>query len=163
MNESEALAKMVAPGQTRPGIWRGGVLQIHITRACDLACHGCTQGSNLGGKPVMMSVEEFEVACSSLKGYFGVTGLFGGNPNFHPKFPEMCAILRRHFPQEQCGLWSNNLNGHGAICRTTFNPAHSNLNVHLSKAAHAEIVRDWPEAKRIVKGLTEDRDRKSVV
>jgi Radical SAM superfamily len=156
MNEQEALKHMVAPSQKRKGIYRNGILQILVTRACNLACHGCTQGSNLGGKPVMITLEEYEQAVVSLKDYFGVVGMFGGCPNVHPKFPELCAILRKHIPFEQRGLWSNNLMGHGKICRETFNPDHSNLNVHCDQAAWDEFWRDWPEARHKLKGL--DRD-----
>lgn len=81
MTEQECLSKMVAPGQPRKGIWRSGVMQIMVTRACDKACFGCTQGSNLAGKPAMITVEQFEQACLSLEGYFGVVGMFGGNPS----------------------------------------------------------------------------------
>lgn len=147
MTEDKALAMMVAPGDKRPSVWRGGVIQIHVTRACDLACFGCTQGSNLGGKPVMISVEDFEVACESLQGYWGVVGMFGGNPALHPKFEQLCEILRSHFPKEQCGLWCNNPRGKAATMRDTFNPRYSNLNVHCNQAAYDEFKLHWPECK----------------
>ncbi len=121
-------------------------MQIHITRACDQSCFGCTQGSNLGGKPVMMSVEQFERACQSLEGYFGVVGVFGGNPAMHPDFDEICEVMRSYFPFEQRGLWCNNPRGKGKKMRDTFNPAASNLNVHLSQPAFDEFKRDWPES-----------------
>jgi hypothetical protein len=160
---------MKSPADRRPGVWRGGVLQIWITRACDLACIGCTQGSNLAGKPGMMTPEQFEQACLSLcaiqegdcgdchpaiPGYWGVVGVFGGNPCVHPQFEEICRIMRKYIPAEQRGLWSNNLNGHGMTCRKTFNPDVSNLNVHQSIEAFNEIRRDWPLAGP--KGLHED-------
>ena len=89
MDAKEAISKMIAPGQKRSGIWRNGVLQIWVTRACDKACYHCTQGSNLGGKPGMITVDQFEEALKSLQcnekgGYFGVVGMFGGNPSIHP-------------------------------------------------------------------------------
>jgi organic radical activating enzyme len=145
---------MVAPGDIRPGIWRGGILQIHITRACDMACFGCTQGSNLRGKPVLITVEDFERACQSLVGYFGVVGIFGGNPAIHPQFTEICQILQRYFPKQQRGLWCNHPLGKAAIMRETFNPAYSNLNVHLNREAYEEFKLDWPEAR--VFGLTQE-------
>jgi hypothetical protein len=147
---------MVPPGQRRPGVYLGGIIQIMVTRACDEACNHCTQGSNLAGRPAMMTVEQFEEAVVSLDHYFGVVGVFGGNPALHPKFAEMCAILRRHVPFERRGLWCNNLRGKGAIARVTFYPRHSNLNVHMDRAAHAEFLRDWPESAPYLKGL--DRD-----
>lgn len=155
MNEQEALSKMISPGMRRTNVdWRNGVLQIWVTRACDKACFGCTQGSNLGGKPGMITPEQFEAACISLKGYFGVVGMFGGNPAIHPKFEQLCDIMAKHIPFEQRGLWCNNLLGKGAAARRTFNPVFSNLNVHLDKAAFDEFKRDWPEANPF--GLNRD-------
>jgi hypothetical protein len=143
---------MVPPSQKRPGTWRGGIIQVHVTRACDLACHHCSQGSNLAGKPVMMSPEQFDQACASLAGYWGVVGMFGGNPTMHPQFPELCRIMRDRIPFLQRGLWCNNLRGRGAIARETFNSRHSNLNVHLDSEAADEFRRDWPESARYLKG-----------
>ena len=154
MTEEEALNLMVAPGTRRPGKWMEGVMQIHLTRACDLSCSNCTQGSQFGGKPDFMTLDNFEKACRSLKGYFGLVGIFGGNPALHPQFPQICDILRSYFPQEQCGLWCNNPRGHGAVMRKTFNPSMSNLNVHLRSEAFEEFKRDWPESRPF--GLDKD-------
>ena len=145
MNQHPLPPTMVAPSQRRRG-WN--VLQIMVTRACDLACTHCTQGSNLAGKPVMMTPEQFEQACISLEGYFGIVGMFGGNPAMHPQFDTLCEIMRRWVPFERRGLWCNNLRGKGAIARMTFNPHSSNINVHLNSEAYAEFERDWPEAIR---------------
>lgn len=135
--------------------WRQGIIQIHITRACDLACTNCTQGSNLTGKPVMMKLWQFAEAVRTLKNYFGVIGIFGGNPCIHPQFQEFCEILADEIPFEQRGLWSNNLNGYGKLCRRIFNPDYSNLNVHCNKRAFMEMVKDWPECHP--KGLDDSR------
>lgn len=157
---------MKSPRDPRP-VWRGGVLQIWVTRACDLACTSCTQASHLAGKPGFMTPEQFEQACQSLCGktwggktywaespYFGVVGMFGGNPCVHPQFEQLCRIMRKYIPFDQRGLWSNNLMGHGVTCRKTFNPDVSNLNVHQSKEAYEEMLRDWPFCQP--KGLHED-------
>lgn len=149
MTEQEALAKMIAPGTHRRGKYLEGVIQIHITRACDLACYNCTQGSQLGGKNTFMSPEHFEQAVLSLKGYFGVYGVFGGNPALSPHFDEYCRILKKNVPFNQRGLWCNHPKGHGKIMRETFDPSHSNLNVHLSQAAYDEFKRDWPESNPV--------------
>ena len=154
MNEQEALREMVAPGDKRPGKWRQGVIQIHVTRACDRACYACTQASNLAGSVPMITLENFEIAVKSLAGYFGVVGIFGGNPALHPKFPELCEIFRQHIPYPQRGLWCNHPKGHGRVMRETFNPRISNLNVHQSMEAYLEFRRDWPECQPV--GLKED-------
>lgn len=150
-----ALQRMVPPGQKRP-VWRGGIIQLMVTRACDLSCHACTQGSNLAGKPALMSPDDFERAVLSLEGYWGVYGTFGGNPAVSPYFEDYCRLLRAHVPFEQRGVWCNHPRGKGAHMRITFNPRVSNLNVHLSAEAHDEFARDWPECVPYLKGL--DRD-----
>lgn len=152
----QALTKMVSPSTHRKGIWRDGVLQVWVTRACNQACTHCTQGSNLGGKAGFITLEQYEQALDSLEGYFGVIGMFGGLPTLHPKFEDLCKILRGKVPFEQRGLWANDPRGHGATCRITFNPKHSNLNVHLDKEAYTEFAKDWPESKPYLKGHDTD-------
>lgn len=154
MNELTALKKMVAPSMRRRAAWLGGIVQIHITRACDKACFGCTQGSNLSGKTGFIPVDKFEEAVVSLKDYFGVVGIFGGNPALHPKFDDLCEILKKHIQFRRRGLWCNHPKGNGKIMRETFNPAVSNLNVHLDQSAYDEFKQDWPESQPF--GLKED-------
>lgn len=157
MNETEAISRMVAPSMRRDCYSHGGVLQIWVTRACDKACFGCTQGSNLGGKPGMMTPDQYREAVASLEGYFGIVGMFGGNPAIHPQFYELCRALRESWvPFEQRGLWCNHPRGKGSIARETFDPRYSNLNVHLDREAAEEFARDWPEAVPYVKGLDGD-------
>ena len=148
------ITNMKAPGDYKP-TWLNGVIQIHITRACDLSCSSCTQGSNLGGKPVMITLENFEKAVKSLRDYHGVVGIFGGNPVLHPRFEDICQILSKHIPFNRRGLWSNNLRGTGKLCREVFNPKYSNLNVHCDREAFREMKRDWPECNPI--GLYDSR------
>lgn len=141
------LSLMKSPGDQRPGAFHlNGVIQIHVGRACDRACTGCTQASNLRGPVPWMTQLQFGLACESLADYYGVVGVFGGNPALHPAFPTLCELMSDTIPWERRGLWSNNLNGHGAVCRKTFNPRVSNLNVHEDAKAADEICRDWPEA-----------------
>lgn len=158
MNEQECLSKMVAPGTHRPGKYRDGVIQIHVTRVCDKSCFNCTQGSNLRhvGKPEFISLEHFEQAVLSLKSYWGVVGVFGGNPATHPQFSDLCSILTKHIPFEQRGLWCNNpISGANAVAmRRTFDPTVSNLNVHLDEQAYGMFQTYWPESRPF--GLIDD-------
>lgn len=154
MTEQEALAVMIPPGQRRATKWRGGVIQIIVTSSCNLACFGCTQGSNFVRKPWFMTPDQFEQACLSLRGYFGVVGVFGGNPAVSKHFGAYCEILRRHFPKNQRGLWCNHPLGWGKEMRATFDPSISNLNCHLDQAAFDEFKRDWPES--VPFGVNED-------
>lgn len=157
MRDVDAIRSMVAPSMRRGCYEHGGILQIWVTRACDKACFGCTQGSNLGGKPGMMTPGQYAEAVESLRGYFGIVGMFGGNPAIHPQFDELCRILRESWvPFDQRGLWCNHPRGKGAICRETFSPKYSNLNVHLDREAAEEFARDWPEAAPYVKGVDGD-------
>lgn len=142
----ELAQRMVSPSKRRPGKWMEGVMQINITRSCDLACSNCTQGSQFAGKRYYMTLENFELACQSVHDYFGLIGIFGGNPAMHPQFEDICRILRSYFPKEKCGIWCNNPLGKGSMMRRTFNPRMSNLNVHLNKGAYNEFKLDWPES-----------------
>jgi hypothetical protein len=180
MTEQECLDLMVAPGTRRAGKYREGVIQIHITRACDKSCFACTQGSNLSGKVEFMSPEHFEQAVRSLGftgrmidvttsadgdrkkyivepgAYFGVVGVFGGNPALSPHFAEYCDILRRLVPFEQRGIWSNNpmtLSKAQEMAKT-FDPSVSNLNVHLDQDAYRLFKLGWPQCSPV--GLTQD-------
>lgn len=158
MLASHCLNNMVAPGQPRPNIWRQGIIQIMVTRSCDQACYGCTQGSNLRGFPNVMPAELYADALDSLEGYFGVIGMFGGNPASHPQFDLLCEILREKVPFEQRGLWCNNplKESKARMMRETFNPAVSNLNVHMDQSAYDLFSREWPECRKYLKGLDSD-------
>jgi hypothetical protein len=104
----------------------------------------------------VMTPDEFDTAVASLEGYWGVVGVFGGNPTVSPHFEDYCRILRARVPFEQRGLWSNHPRDKGKIARITFNPRHSNLNCHMSGEAYDEFARDWPESVPYLKGRDED-------
>ena len=155
MSDFPIPATMKSPRDKRD-VYMRGVLQIHLTRVCDLACTNCTQGSQLSGKMGYMTTDQFRTACESLVGYFGIVGIFGGNPVLAPNFEEICEVMRELIPFEHRGIWTNALHGKGKIARETFCPWHSNLNVHCSEEAYDEMLRDWPESRPFVKGLEED-------
>lgn len=151
MTETEALDRMVPPGRPRKGKWLSGVIQILVTRACDNACLACTQSSNLAGPPRFIDLAHFETALKSLRGYFGVVGVFGGNPALHPHFEELCGLVRKHVPFRQRGIWCNNpmTVRTAEVMAKTFNPAHSNLNVHLNREAYDKFKAGWPRCNPI--------------
>lgn len=147
---------MVAPGTKRPGKYMDGVIQVHVTRACDKACFNCTQASHVSGKPRFVSLGVFEACLRSLEGYWGVVGMFGGNPALHPQFHRLCELLEKYVPRMRRGIWCNNpLNAENAsLMRQVFNPGVSNINVHMDERAAELFVRYWPEVH--VVGLRED-------
>lgn len=103
-----------------------------------------------------MSPAHFEQAVLSLRGYFGVCGVFGGNPATSPHFIDYCEIMRRHIPYDQRGLWCNNpITPEKAVAaKETFNPAVSNLNVHLDQHAYDLFKLWWPDSRPF--GLDKD-------
>lgn len=151
-----AMKKMYAPGQLRPKKATKGVIQILVTRACTLSCFNCTQGSNLKGPYDFMPLDKFEEAVVSLKDYPWVVGIFGGNPAVHKEFESLCEILKKHIPRKRRGLWCNDPINESKtkIMRETFNPAVSNLNVHLDPKAYGLFKKYWPESRPF--GLNED-------
>lgn len=104
----------------------------------------------------MITVDQFRLACRSLKGYFGVVGMFGGNPAISPLFKDLCVIMREEVPYEQRGLWCNDpiTLENARVMRETFNPTYSNLNVHLDKKAYDLFKDGWPECHPV--GLHQD-------
>jgi hypothetical protein len=138
---------MVAPATRRPGKYLEGVIQIHVTRACDMACPNCTQGSQYGGRVEFMPLPLFETALRSLVGYFGVVGLFGGNPALHPNFDLLCDAIRRLVPAGHRGIWCNHPRGKAALMAATFDAAVSNLNCHGSQEAFDEFKAGWPQSR----------------
>lgn len=161
MKFDQAITKMKYPGEHRPGVWRGSVLQVKVTNACDLDCNNCSVAVGFAKalkQKFFMTPDQFRTALRSLRGYDGVIGMFGGNPCIHPDFPELCQIFKEEVPdQDQRGLWSNRPFKHAALCRDTFSPTHSNLNVHGSQVAWDEFKAGWPEAKLLEAGRGHSR------
>lgn len=163
MNNHELLNCLFPPQQPRRNTWRSGTIQIMVTRACDRACAACTQGSQLKVKDkenLFISLDNFELAVKSLQDYFGVVGIFGGNPALHPEFPKICEILCDYIPFVQRGLWCNNPLKHIDIIAKTFNPRYSNLNVHQDQKAYDTFKKGWPGSRPF--GLTEDSSHSPV-
>lgn len=146
MTESECLALMKAPGDVRSSKHTKCVIQILVTSSCNLSCTNCTQLSQIRRKPWFMTPDQFELACKSLQGYKYVVGVFGGNPAISPYFADYCEIIKQHFPFEQRGIWCNHPLGKAHLMRGVFNPAVSNLNVHLDREAYNQFRKDWPES-----------------
>ncbi len=160
MTEQECLANMVAPGQRRPTKWMEGVIQICVTSSCDKSCCNCTQASNVRREPWFMTPVQFEQALLSLKGYFGVVGVFGGNPAVSPYFMDYCRLMREHVPFKQRGIWCNNpiSLAKAREMSITYNNQFSNLNVHLDQAAYNLFKQGWPECMR-TQGRQQARSR----
>jgi hypothetical protein len=162
MTEDECLKRMVAPGTHRPGKYGsgsgfGGVIQILVTSSCDKSCFACTQGSNLARPRWEMTPDQFKAAVESLRGYPGIVGVFGGNPALSPHFLDYCEILKRSWvPPERRGIWCNNpiTIFKAQVMAETFNPAVSNLNVHLDQVAFRKFKEGWPQCHPV--GLTTD-------
>lgn len=130
---------------------RNDTIQIIVTTACDLFnCSNCTQLLPFRKDARHMSVECFRKAVESVLEWPGVVALFGGNPCAHPRFEELCAILRELIPeQRRRGLWSNALMGKGGVVRETFYPhGRFNLNAHADAEAAREID-EWLPGKLI--------------
>lgn len=121
------------------------IIQVVITRSCNLfSCSNCTQLLPFRKDAKEMSLECIEEALISLAGWPGVIACFGGNPTSHSRFPEVCALWKKHVPeQRQRGLWTNDLLRHGEVSKETFWPrGRFNLNAHGNKKA-ADEMRRW--------------------
>lgn len=125
------------------------IVQIDVTRRCDLACSNCTRALEQHTRPDM-TPEQFEqavVACAPwVIRESGVLSLFGGNPCASPSFERYCEILARHVPIQHRGLWTNNLLNKGEIAANYYCPKRStfNFNAHCSSSAVARFKRYFP-------------------
>lgn len=128
----------------RKKVWRGGVLQIRVTGACHRACPNCSQSCQVKCMAAPLEIEEIEKGLQSVQGYFGVIGVFGGEPSLHPRFEEICHLWTRYVPFAQRGIWSAHPHKHGKLMAVTFNPGVSNLNPHDDEEAWWIFKRDWP-------------------
>jgi hypothetical protein len=106
-----------------------GIICVDITNKCDLACSNCTRLLENQDAFWEMSLENFRVACRSLRGYRGIIAVIGGNPCMHSRFAEIAAIFEEEVPdRSQRGIWTNNAFKHAALLEEKFGAF--NLNPH---------------------------------
>lgn len=131
MNADEAIKKMRSPNKMH-------IICIDVTNKCDLACSNCTRLLENQTEYWDMTPENFRAALRSLKGYWGVIAMIGGNPCMHPKFKELCQIFVEEVPNRmQRGLWTNNFFKHKDLCIETFGTF--NLNSHGAERAEGPL------------------------
>ncbi len=102
-----------------PDMW---LTQIEITNACFKECINCTRFVGHHKKPYFMDLELVEKAIDSLEGFPGGVGIMGGEPTMHPKFDEICNLIRKKVPPERRYLWSSGYKwkDHRSVIRKTF-------------------------------------------
>lgn len=116
------------------------IICVDVTNKCDLACSNCTRLLAQQDELWEMSPQNFRLALRSLKDYFGIIAMIGGNPCMHSKFPELCRIFEEEVPEKlQRGLWTNNPFKHEQLCRDTFGTF--NLNAHGEERARLALER----------------------
>jgi hypothetical protein len=127
------------------------IICIDVTNKCDLGCSNCTRLLGQQTQLWEMTPENFRLSLQSLKGYWGVVAMIGGNPCMHSQFPELCRIFKEEFPEPlQRGLWTNNPFKHEELCIETFGTF--NLNAHGEERAQAPLIR-MTEAAREKQGI----------
>jgi len=133
MNHVEnAIARMRGPRNMH-------IICIDVTNKCDLACSNCTRLLENQDAFWEMTPDNFRKALKSLKGYFGVIAMIGGNPCMHKEFETLCRIFEEEVPNKlQRGLWTNNYFKHRAIIEETFGTF--NLNSHGQARAEANLL-----------------------
>ena len=115
------------------------IICIDVTNKCDLACSNCTRLLENQDAFWDMTPDNFRKALQSLKGYFGVIAMIGGNPCMHKDFEELCRIFVEEVPNKlQRGLWTNNYFKHRTLIEETFGTF--NLNSHGEARAEANLL-----------------------
>jgi len=144
MNADEAIRKMRGPRNMH-------IICIDVTNKCDLACSNCTRLLENQTEFWDMTPENFRMALRSLKGFYGVIAMIGGNPCMHPKFRELCQIFVEEIPNKmQRGLWTNNFFKHRDIILETFGTY--NLNSHGAERAEGPL-KELAEAAKAQQSL----------
>lgn len=81
---------------------------IDITNYCNRGCLYCTRcDRHLGNKRYHMTLEQFETALLSYNGFPGLIVIIGGEPLLHPKFREICEIIRKHHIPQKMHLFTS--------------------------------------------------------
>ena len=115
------------------------IICIDVTNKCDLACSNCTRLLENQDHFWDITPENFRLALRSLKGYWGVIAMIGGNPCMHKNFAELCQIFEEEVPNKlQRGLWTNNYFKHRELCEKTFGTF--NLNSHGEQRAEEGLT-----------------------
>lgn len=90
-------------------IWEAWFCHIEINNICPQNCAYCTRYIRHLRKDQRynMDLDIFRKAVISLDGFLGRLGIIGGEPLLHPKFEEICLILKDEFkiPRKKLGLW----------------------------------------------------------
>lgn len=115
------------------------IICIDVTNKCDLDCSNCTR--LLANQETLweMTPDNFRKALRSMKGYWGIIAMIGGNPCMHRDFEELCKIFVEEVPnRKQRGIWTNNFFKHRQIITETFGVF--NLNSHGAPKASKELA-----------------------
>lgn len=122
------------------------IICIDVTNKCDLECSNCTRLLGQQDHLWEMTPENFRLAVQSLKDWFGIIAMLGGNPCMHSKFEELCAIFVEEIPDRlRRGLWTNNPFKHEDLARETFGTF--NLNTHGEERARPAMERMTESAR----------------
>ena len=83
------------------------IIQIEVTNACWLKCANCTRHVGHHKKPFFMSLNDISNAIDSLEGFKGNVGIMGGEPTLHPKFEEICKLMKQKLPRHKREFWTS--------------------------------------------------------
>lgn len=134
-------------------------IQAETTNACPRSCSNCTRSLPHARKRFFVSPDEFRTMLNAVRLFitdsdphpndptrnYGkkLIGMMGGEPTIHPKFAELCEIMREVIPgRDHRGLWSGwrpGMEKYADVIAETFGPA-SNYNFHEPPSQHQPIL-----------------------
>jgi hypothetical protein len=116
-------------------IYENTVIQIDVTNACHLSCRHCTRHVGHHRKPFFMDLDTVRRAILSLDGFPGRVGIMGGEPTLHPRFADICALVRELIPdRRRREFWTAGFRWgeHKATIYETFDSDRINYNDHVA-------------------------------
>jgi hypothetical protein len=146
--------------------------QIDVTNACMRKCSNCTRLLTHVKEPFYMSLDTFEEALYALRDFptkspkspyvpakHKVVGILGGEPMMHPKFEQLCKLMKEVIPNKaNRGLWTGvkwQTTSHSRLIHRVF--GYVNNNQHNTNCEHSpilvsisDVVEDVEEQKRLI-------------
>jgi len=131
-------------GLTGPGRVNSAVIQIEVTNRCNRQCSNCCRFCGHFTKDKIFYADPVAVAgyLEALRDFPGWVGFIGGEPTLHPRFDELCYVMRQYRQPGLCGIFTNCLTKeyqeHKGLIESTFGLL--NYNDHTTVITHTPML-----------------------
>jgi hypothetical protein len=116
-------------------------LDVMIAYSCNISCVGCISMSDFkrDGVASYADIESWILHWHTMIAPEVVT-LFGGEPCLHPRLPEICALVRQHWPDTVIRLITNGYLLDNFDSQTWFEHAPMEIQVSVHRKDHEAVI-----------------------